>query len=88
MGRVLDLTPVTSIIELHDLLASFFGFPEYYGRNWDAFDECIADFPPTGTLTIRGFQRFQNAFPRDAHILKKCLDGVAAENPGLVLRYE
>lgn len=26
-----------------DAIADALGFPEYYGRNWDAFDECFRD---------------------------------------------
>jgi RNAse (barnase) inhibitor barstar len=32
-----------------------FGFPDYYGRNWDAFEECIKDFewyPAEGCLIL------------------------------------
>ena len=32
-----------------------FGFPDYYGRNWDAFEECIKDFewyPAEGYLIL------------------------------------
>jgi RNAse (barnase) inhibitor barstar len=31
------------------------GFPDYYGRNWDAFEECIRDFgwcPAEGYLVL------------------------------------
>jgi RNAse (barnase) inhibitor barstar len=40
---LLDLSGVTNASQLHELLASALRFPDYYGRNWDAFDECVAD---------------------------------------------
>lgn len=88
MDGVLDLTNVRSTDQLHDLLASFFGFPDYYGRNWDAFDECIADFAPAGSLTLRGFQKLRSVLPRDADLLKQCLDDLAAEGPDISVVYE
>ncbi|GHD83117.1 barstar (barnase inhibitor) [Salinibacterium amurskyense] len=30
-------------IDLFDEVAAALQFPEYFGENWDAFDECIAD---------------------------------------------
>jgi RNAse (barnase) inhibitor barstar len=39
----IDVGSVTTREELHSLIAEAFGFPDYYGRNWDAFDECIRD---------------------------------------------
>ena len=88
MDRLLDLTTVRSPDELHDLLASFFGFPDYYGRNWDAFDECLADFAPACVVTIRGFQHLLSVLPRDAGLLKECLDRASAEDPQFRVRYE
>lgn len=29
--------------DLHAELGTALSFPEYYGKNWDAFDECVAD---------------------------------------------
>jgi len=28
----------------HEAIAKLLEFPVYYGRNWDAFDECIRDW--------------------------------------------
>lgn len=84
----LDLTSIRSAKELHERLASFFEFPSYYGKNWDAFDECITDFPPDGTLVIHGFQYLQIVLPRDARLLKQCLDRLTADDPSLTVRYE
>ena len=39
----LDLGHFSTATSLHEGLAAVLGFPGYYGKNWDAFDECIAD---------------------------------------------
>ena len=35
---------MTSRSAAHAELARAFGFPDYYGRNWDAFNDCFGDF--------------------------------------------
>jgi len=32
-----DLSTVDSVRELHALMATTLGFPDWYGPNWDAF---------------------------------------------------
>jgi RNAse (barnase) inhibitor barstar len=39
----LDGRAMTSRLAAHSELARAFAFPEYYGENWDAFDECFGD---------------------------------------------
>lgn len=41
---LLDGCAMTSRTTAHAELARAFAFPNYYGGNWDAFDECFADF--------------------------------------------
>lgn len=73
-----DLTGIAASPVLHQYLAATFAFPSYYGHNWDAFDECIADFGPrSGVLRIRGWDSLKNRLPRDADILRLCLDDFA-----------
>ncbi len=40
----LDGRRMTSRQAAHDELALAFGFPDYYGHNWDAFNDCMGDF--------------------------------------------
>jgi len=35
---------ISSKRELHNALDTALNFPEYYGSNWDALDECLRDF--------------------------------------------
>jgi len=39
----LDLTPIKDWDTFHDLFAATFGFPAYYGRNMDAWIDCMGD---------------------------------------------
>ena len=73
---MIDLTTVTSPERLHQLLASRLGFPSYYGRNWDAFDECIADPQQSdmpSRLLLVGYGIMQIRLPADANLLLQCL---------------
>jgi RNAse (barnase) inhibitor barstar len=73
---VIDLSRVTTAGELH--------FPEYYGHNWDAFWDCIKDpeqslMPPR--LRIVGWNHLAARLPREAALLRECLENLPEERP-------
>ena len=78
---VIDVSAVTSVDVLHDLIARALRFPASYRRNWESFDECIRDFPPNLPIQIRGFQEFENAFPSEASLMRSCFLDFAKEMP-------
>ena len=41
--RVLDARQLRTEDEAFDGFQQAFSFPDYFGRNWDAFDECMGD---------------------------------------------
>lgn len=49
----LDGTAMTNAASFHVEAKTAFGFPDYYGNNWDAFDECLGEIQlphPTAIL--------------------------------------
>ena len=69
------------IDEIHSLLAKSLEFPEYYGNNWDAFDECINDVSasnPPEILIIKGWDHFIREHPRDSKLFWSCIEGRGA----------
>ena len=40
----LDGARMTSRLDAHNALSDAFHFPNYYGRNWDAFNDCFGDY--------------------------------------------
>ena len=40
----LDGRRMTSRSAAHDEIALGFGFPNYYGQNWDSYNDCLGDF--------------------------------------------
>jgi RNAse (barnase) inhibitor barstar len=52
---------------------------DYYGRNWDAFDECIADIALSVSIVVTGFESVQFILPREAKMFANCLRSAAEE---------
>jgi ribonuclease inhibitor len=69
----LDVGAIDSTAALHELLFNTFSFPDYYGNNWDAFNECIRDIPKPAVVDVSGLFALSARFPRDARLLTKCL---------------
>ncbi|MEM7232254.1 MAG: barstar family protein [Planctomycetota bacterium] len=53
-NRVLDLNDLKSLDDFHDRIVQCLRFPPYYGRNLDAFTDCLNDFADGISLSIRG----------------------------------
>lgn len=41
---IIDFSTCKYVDEIHEKLKESFGFPDYYGRNWSAFWDCLRDF--------------------------------------------
>lgn len=83
----IDVREVQSEDALHLLLREVFGFPEYYGMNWDAFDECIRDFAPSQQVIVSGLGSLAERFPTDAELLKISLLDAQQDMAGFKVRF-
>lgn len=65
----LDLSTVSSKLQLLDLVASAMAFPDYFGRNWDALLDLMSDLsgPPAKgyVLIIEGSRHFNDVSSSD-----------------------
>ena len=63
--------------EIHSLLAKALEFPDYYGNNWDAFEECINDDSasnPPEILIIKGWDNFVREHLANAKLFWSCIE--------------
>ncbi|MGW6394816.1 barstar family protein [Streptomyces sp. NPDC055103] len=60
---VLDLAGVTDKAALMDRCAVALALPAWFGRNWDALAECLADLPEPVTLVVTGWQAYARTRP-------------------------
>ncbi len=70
----LDLTGCKYWDDLHNRIRKSFGFPEWYGKNWDAFwdmmwSECDAD-----KLVIKGEHTMPKEFAEELAIMHEILE--------------
>ena len=83
----IDVGAVTTRDEVHNLIAEAFGFPDYYGRNWDAFDECIRDVELPSHVEITGLDTLRVRLPREAELFQRCVaDFVKERDHEITLR--
>ena len=74
----LDLTDCGSVYEIHERIQKAFGFPEWYGRNWDAFWDCLTDmYGSKVNIVFEGLEKLRKVFGEEAEndiaILKRIL---------------
>lgn len=71
---VIDVSAAETSKQLHELLAAGFGFPNYYGRNWDAFHDCITTLDPMPKkIVVRGLKTLFGRLPLDVELLTDIL---------------
>jgi hypothetical protein len=88
----IDTTAWSDERDLHRDLAQALKFPDYYGHNYNALNDCLRDVAvadygvdPSATglvLVLRGFAAFARSHPDDAHTL---LDIFARQARGAAL---
>jgi ribonuclease inhibitor len=82
-----DMSEIASIDHLHQVLCEALDFPDWYGKNWDAFWDSITgliEMPEQ--LQLIGWGVYAKRFPQDARIMKKCLDDMSNGLPTLAAR--
>ncbi|UEH11155.1 barstar family protein [Pseudomonas sp. HN8-3] len=83
----IDLSRIQNPKELHATLCTSLNFPNWYGRNWDAFWDAISglvEMPET--LEFSGWDIFSEHLPHDAKMLRQCLAELATHYPELASR--
>lgn len=73
--------------DFFDQLADDLRLPDYFGKNWDALDECLTDYgfldEDPIVILFKNFLPFQQRDPREASILLSiCNSGPADYGPG------
>jgi RNAse (barnase) inhibitor barstar len=65
------------IDEIHSLLSKALEFPDYSGKNWDAFEDCFNDDEasnPPEKLIVEGWNHFVREHLADAKIFWACIE--------------
>ena len=71
---IIDLTDCKYLMDLHERIKDGMGFPEWYGKNWNAFwdlmwSECDAD-----KVIIKGELTLPKEFEKSLSIMHEILD--------------
>lgn len=79
---IIDLAGINSKVEIHQAFKQHLGFPDWYGPSWDAFwDAIIAVVEMPDEVTLRNWQEFAQACPKDMQILRQIISDYHAEKP-------
>lgn len=89
----LDLDGVTDKAGLMDRAARALALPDWFGRNWDALADSLADpsvWPEDAAgrgllLVVAGWRAYAEARPEEWRIAREVFTGAADRTPGLVV---
>lgn len=84
---VIDLSRATDNNSLHGILAQALHFPDWYGRNWDAFWDAITALVELPlTLHLEGWSEFEQRMPKESRMLMHLLEEMSRDMPQLASR--
>lgn len=87
---VLDLTGCTDRSDLHRRIRRTFGFPGYYGENWDAMWDCIEGLfgvDASRQIHIKGFDTMSDDMRDYCRPMREIFDDLQKEYPKLPVKY-
>ncbi len=87
----IDVGSAGSAKALHALLADHLGFPAYYGKNWDAFDDIFngSDSRLADRIEFVGMNELVARLPRDAQLLREsCLHADVVKNGTIIVVFD
>lgn len=87
---VLKLDDCADWAALHERIRKTFGFPAYYGRNWDAMWDCLRDvFSPAvpRRIVVEGLGAMAGDLQKYSGTLREILADLQAEYPWVTVMY-
>ena len=87
---VLDLTGCNNLGDLHQRIRKTFGFPAYYGENWDAMWDCLTDVfgaNKTRQIYVKGFHALPDDMQDACQPMRQIFDDLQKEYPQLAIAY-
>jgi len=81
----------------HDFFYNTCGFPNYYGRNMDAWIDCISDLNSNGQFVVINFKNMKQLKTNHSEIFEALIDSASfvnyreiesGGNPFLLVSYE
>ena len=86
----LDLTECKSLMEIHERIQKTFGFPEWYGKNWDAFWDLLRTECDADKVEIIGEHTLESKFDKYLKMIHEILNDLANDRAksGYLFEYE
>jgi len=85
----IELGDIESVAQLHARLMVQLQFPDWYGKNWDAFWDAITALVEMPlVLRLKSWMEFERRFPSDAKTMANCLEDAVRQYPSFASRIE
>ena len=86
---VLDFTDCKYPADIHRVLKESFGFPEYYGANWDALWDCLNDLffsSEEALVKICGISTLDKEMQAYLKPMFELFSDISDDNPNIIFK--